>query len=40
MITEYNSGTKLVLQKAIFQSDPESDVNLKNWDEKQIWDKL
>ena len=30
MIAEYNSGTKLVLQKAICQSDPESDVNLKN----------
>ena len=30
MIVEYNSGTKLVLQKAICQSDPESDVNLKN----------
>ena len=30
MIAEYNSGTKLVLQKAICQSDLESDVNLKN----------
>ena len=40
MIVEYNSGTKLVLQKAICQSDPESEVNLKNWDEKQIWDEI
>ena len=30
MIVEYNSGTKFVLQKAICQSDPESEVNLKN----------
>ena len=30
MIAEYNSGTKLVLQKAICQSDPESEVDLKN----------
>ena len=30
MIVEYNSGTKLGLQKAICQSDPESEVNLKN----------
>ena len=30
MIAKHNSGTKLVLQKAICQSDPESDVNLKN----------
>ena len=30
MIVEYNSGTKLVLQKAICQSDPESEVDLKN----------
>ena len=30
MIAEYNSGTKLVLQEAICQSDPEMDVNLKN----------
>ena len=36
MIAEYSSGTNLVLQKAICQSDPESDANLKNLDEKQI----
>ena len=30
MIAKHNSGTKLVLQKAICQSDPESDVNLRN----------
>ena len=30
IIAEYNSGTKLVLRKAICQSDPESDVNLKD----------
>ena len=30
MIVEYNSGTKFVLQKAIGQFEPESDVNLKN----------
>ena len=30
MIVEYNSETKLVLQKAICQSDPESEINLKN----------
>ena len=30
MIVEYNSGTKLVLQKVIGQFDPESEVNLKN----------
>ena len=36
MIAGYNSGTKLVLQKVICQSDPESVVNLKNLDEKQI----
>ena len=36
IIAEYNSGTKLVLQKATCQSDSESDVNLKNLDEKQI----
>ena len=40
MIVEYNSGTKLVLHKVISQSDTESEVNLKNWDEKQIWDKI
>ena len=40
MIAEYNSGIKLVPQKAICQSDPESDANLKNWDEKQIWDEI
>ena len=39
MIVEYNSGTNLALQKAIYQSDPESEDDLKNWDEKQIWDK-
>ena len=26
MISEYNSGTKLVLQKVFCQSDPESDM--------------
>ena len=36
MIAEYNYGTKLVLQKAICQSDPEIVVNLKNLDKKQI----
>ena len=36
MIAEYNSGTKLVLQEAICQSDPERDVSLKKQDEKQI----
>ena len=36
MIAEYNCGTKLVLQKAICQSDPERDVNLKNLDENKI----
>ena len=30
MIAEYNSGTKLIPQEAICQSDPESDANLKN----------
>ena len=30
MIVEYNSGTKLVLQKVICQFDPESEVNIKN----------
>ena len=30
MIVEYNSGTNLVLQKAICQSDPESEADLKN----------
>ena len=30
MIVEYNSGNKLVLQKSICQSDPESEINLKN----------
>ena len=30
MIVEYNSRTKLVLQKAICQSDPESEFDLKN----------
>ena len=30
MIAEYNSGTKLIFQKIICQSDPESDVNMKS----------